>query len=165
MNTIFFVCLYCEFMCVSSSHCVAFSYSCHNFWGMDEHTSWQLSKVSYSPSVGPWCCHLCNVSSNFLLSASFTSYAFTFNSYWYNLLLMFRSIIGFLGALKSNSILLWIVSLLNDQSFIFICLNIDLRSSFFLLLFVGHPLTTIHFQYLVMLCIILVAILVFTVLA
>lgn len=70
------------------------------------------------------------------------------------------SIIGFLGALKKNSILLWIVSLLNYKFAAFRFSLLLLILSFYLAYFL-----TFSWQYLIILCFILVAILVFTVLA
>lgn len=78
---------------------------------MDEHSSWQLSEVPHSSCPRPWCIDLHNVRFQFWNSESFYDiivYGITdarscsFDS---------RSIIGFLGALKNNTILLWIVSL------------------------------------------------------
>lgn len=106
---------------------------------MDEHSSWQLSEVPHSSCPRPWCIDLHNVRFQFWNSESFYDiivYGITdarscsFDS---------RSIIGFLGALKNNTILLWIVSLLFKWSFCFIQI-LSLAAKHFLdfLLAVSH---------------------------
>lgn len=103
-------------------------------------------------------------------SVSSGIFCWMFNGlYSYKDLFLFdiRSIIGFLGALKKNSVLLWIVSFAFD--FLDVYYTLGWLFPAILLPFPAFPFVspslTLCIQYLIMLCSILVAILVFTVLA
>lgn len=142
---------------------VVISRGSHRFWCVDEHSSWQLQEISYASCYNTRCCNLGRVS---FLYYSVLCYflkwirncPIIFSKVMIVLFIWcwYRSIIGFFGAWKKNSILLWIVSLASW--------NFIMNQLYFNILLFGFSLT-FYLQYLILLCIILLAILVFTVLA
>lgn len=48
--------------CWLHSHCAGFGHSCDNIWGVDEHSSWCLQKVSHYTCAKHWSCYILNVS-------------------------------------------------------------------------------------------------------